>query len=197
MLLVIGGNSRKIGKSSVVEGIIRTFPEARWTALKITKQRHGSEQNTPFHLQEESDPRQNTDSGRYLRAGAARSFWLTVARESLASAVPEILRLVEASGNTIIESTSVMDHLSPDLFLMVIDDSIVEWKDSAQQHISAADGVVLVSRASSKPGGLIRKSAEAKVFAITPPSYLSSELIEWIRNKMVVLSERRRPNSEN
>ena len=36
MLLVVGGHSRNIGKTSVVEGLIRRFRQKKWTALKIT-----------------------------------------------------------------------------------------------------------------------------------------------------------------
>ena len=34
-LVMVGGHSRNIGKTSVVEGIIRGLPEYNWTAAKI------------------------------------------------------------------------------------------------------------------------------------------------------------------
>ncbi|MDQ6706445.1 MAG: hypothetical protein M3Z85_10780, partial [Acidobacteriota bacterium] len=41
MLVVVGGHSRNIGKTSVVAGIISSLPEFRWTAMKITQYGHG------------------------------------------------------------------------------------------------------------------------------------------------------------
>ena len=84
MLLVVGGHSRNIGKTSVVEGLIRRFRQKKWTALKITQYGHGvcshageacgceTEPEHPFALSEEyvAGP---TDSGRFLAAGKERS----------------------------------------------------------------------------------------------------------------------------
>lgn len=84
MLLVVGGHSRNIGKTSVAEGLIRRFRQKKWTALKITRYGHGvcshageacgceTEPEHPFALSEEyvAGP---TDSGRFHAAGAERS----------------------------------------------------------------------------------------------------------------------------
>ena len=87
MLVVVGGHSRNIGKTSVVAGIIRKLRNRHWTAIKITQYGHGvcsrdneacgceAEPEHPFALSEEFEP-SATDSGRFLAAGAARSFWL-------------------------------------------------------------------------------------------------------------------------
>ena len=40
-LIVIGGHSRSVGKTSVVAGLISALPEFQWTALKITQYGHG------------------------------------------------------------------------------------------------------------------------------------------------------------
>jgi hypothetical protein len=40
-VVVIGGHSRNIGKTSVVAGLIAAMPEMRWTALKLTQYGHG------------------------------------------------------------------------------------------------------------------------------------------------------------
>ena len=41
MLVVVGGHSRNIGKTSVVAGLIRKLRDRRWTAVKITQYGHG------------------------------------------------------------------------------------------------------------------------------------------------------------
>lgn len=75
---MVGGHSRNIGKTSVVEGLIRRFRQKKWTALKITQYGHGvcshvgeacgceTEPEHPFALSEEyvAGP---TDSGGFSR----------------------------------------------------------------------------------------------------------------------------------
>ena len=41
MLVVVGGHSRNIGKTSVVAGLIRRLKHLNWTALKITQYGNG------------------------------------------------------------------------------------------------------------------------------------------------------------
>ena len=36
-LIVVGGHSRSVGKTSVVAGLIAALPEFGWTAVKITQ----------------------------------------------------------------------------------------------------------------------------------------------------------------
>ncbi|MGC2513780.1 MAG: hypothetical protein WA383_04610, partial [Terriglobales bacterium] len=39
-ILVIGGHTRSVGKTSVVAGLIAALPAFHWTALKITQYGH-------------------------------------------------------------------------------------------------------------------------------------------------------------
>ena len=39
-LVVVGGHSRNVGKTSVVAGLIAALPEFKWTAMKITQYGH-------------------------------------------------------------------------------------------------------------------------------------------------------------
>ena len=40
-IIVIGGQSRDVGKTSVVAGLIAALPSYHWTAFKITQFGHG------------------------------------------------------------------------------------------------------------------------------------------------------------
>ena len=40
-IVVIGGHSRSVGKTSVVAGLISALPELNWTAVKVTQYGHG------------------------------------------------------------------------------------------------------------------------------------------------------------
>ena len=85
-VVVVGGNSRIIGKTSVVAGLIAALPEFCWTAVKITQYGHGicSANGEPcdcatadhiLAVSEERSRTSGTDSSRYLAAGAVQSFW--------------------------------------------------------------------------------------------------------------------------
>src|ERR1700722_6283324 len=129
MLIVVGGHSRNIGKTSVAAGLIRALPEVRWTAVKITQYGHGvcsnhgktcgceADADHPFALSEEYEPSQ-TDSGRFLGAGAERAFWLRTRAGELSAAAAPLRKLLAQSENVIAESNSVLELVKPDLFLM-------------------------------------------------------------------------------
>ena len=101
MLVVVGGHSRNIGKTAVVAGLIRKLRDRHWTAVKITQYGHGQCSDNgkdcgcepeaaegiehPFALSEEYEP-SKTDSGRFLAAGAERSFWLRTPARGLVGA---------------------------------------------------------------------------------------------------------------
>src|SRR5579872_5729682 len=105
MLVVVGGHSRNIGKTSVVASLIRKLRNRKWTAVKITQYGHGvcshvgeacgceTELDHPFAISEEYEP-STTDSGRFLAAGAERSFWLRTPMGELARAATTVHKLL-------------------------------------------------------------------------------------------------------
>ena len=86
-LVVVGGHSRNVGKTSVVAGLIAALPERDWTAVKITQYGHGvcsvngescgcAVDEHTFALTEERDRAGKGDTSRFLAAGARRSLWV-------------------------------------------------------------------------------------------------------------------------
>src|SRR5262249_41207466 len=86
-IIVIGGQSRDVGKTSVVAGLISALPEYNWTAFKITQFGHGrcsldgkpctcATDDRCFAMTEEKDPASKSDTSRFLAAGAKRAFWV-------------------------------------------------------------------------------------------------------------------------
>src|SRR4051794_36423946 len=145
MLVVVGGHSRNIGKTSVAAGLIRRLRDRHWTAVKITQYGHGvcanegkscecapGDSEHPFALTEEYEP-SKTDSGRFLGAGAARSFWLRPPAGELARAATTVQKLLKQSDNVIVESNSILELVQPDLFLMVMDFACEDFKASSLQ----------------------------------------------------------------
>ena len=131
-IVVVGGHTRNIGKTSVVAGLIAALPEMHWTAFKITQFGHGMcsangepcDCETADHTVAVSEERvggdSTTDSGRYLAAGAVRSFWVRTRQGDLSEAMPRIRKELAQAENAVIESNSIMRFLRPDLYLSVL-----------------------------------------------------------------------------
>src|SRR5579863_1384872 len=104
MVVAVGGHSRNIGKTSLVAGLIRALPQWNWTAMKITQFGHGvcsvSGKSCDCHvapecayaMSEDLKPNQ-TDTGRFLGAGAQSSYWVRTAMGQLSGALPAIRKV--------------------------------------------------------------------------------------------------------
>ncbi len=201
-VIVIGGHSRNIGKTSVVAGLIAALPEFHWTAMKITQYGHGfcTADGAPCDCQTDdhtiaisterpqpgADPHSLTDSARYLAAGAEHSLWVRTRQGMLASAMPRIRKELAASANAILESNSVMQFIQPDLYLSVLDAATADFKDTARLYLDRADALVVVRR-NLEPHwrGVTKKLIEHMPrFEVSPPAYLSPELIFFIRARI-------------
>jgi hypothetical protein len=153
-LLVVGGHTRNIGKTALVVELIRAFPAARWTAVKITQYGHGvcsingetcgcAPGEHPFSLDEEHDRSDRTDTSRFLVAGAARSLWLRTKQGQLAAAMPALRECLAGAGSVLIESNSLLGLLRPAMYLAVLDPANPDFKESAQRYLDLADAFIL------------------------------------------------------
>lgn len=193
-VIVVGGHSRNIGKTSVVAGLIARLPEFHWTAFKVTQYGHGfcTADGKPCQCQTadscvavnfEQDPASGTDTSRFLAAGAARSVWVRTRIGMLAEAMPRIEKELAASENAILESNSVLEFLKPDLYLTVLDPAVADFKDSARRFLDCADAVLLSSDTGDKTTA--NEAIDGKPrFAIRPPSYMSDDLVEFVRTRL-------------
>jgi hypothetical protein len=152
-IVVIGGQTRNIGKTSVIAGLIAALPGAEWTAFKITQFGHGicSADGKPCACEtdccrkavsEERDPSSGTDTSRFLAAGAVRSFWVRTRQGQLGEAMPRVKKELALAKNAIIESNSILQFLDPDLYLTVLDPANPDFKSSAQSYFSRADAIL-------------------------------------------------------
>lgn len=193
-VIVVGGHSRSVGKTSVVAGLIARMPEMRWTAFKITQYGHGfctadgapCDCQTDDHtlaISEERDASSGTDSARFLAAGAARSLWVRTRQGMLAEAMPRIRKELDAAENAILESNSVMQFLRPDLYLTMLDAGTADFKDSARLFLDRADAVLLrATDLQPRWPGVSGILIEGKPrFVIAPPEYVSDELTDFVR----------------
>jgi hypothetical protein len=199
MLIAVGGHSRNIGKTSVVCGIIAATPECRWQAIKITQ--HGNHACTtdgapcecdpgdplhPYALDEQTAA-DRTDSGRYLAAGAARSWWLRTAQGELGHALGALKDLLAQAEHTVVESNSLLRFLKPDLYVVVLDFGVTDIKDSSRLYMDWANAFVIVERGISSPPwpGIPQRWFQGKPsFVVSPPSYMSDDLVNFIRERV-------------
>jgi len=200
-ILVIGGHSRNIGKTSVVAGLIAALPEKRWTAFKITQFGHGvcsangepCDCETDEHtvaVSEERNVGSGTDSARYLAAGAVRSFWVRTRQGQLAEAMPRIRKELEQTENAVIESNSILRFLRPDLYLSVLDPAVADFKESARLYLDRADAVLVPAGVLGRPGwkGVSLKLVEGTpVLAMNPPDYVTDEIVEFVAGRLALI----------
>lgn len=201
-IVVVGGHTRNIGKTSVVCSLISAFPGHRWTAIKITQFGHNvcsangkrcdcETGDHTFAISEERNAASGTDSSRYLAAGAARSLWVRTRQGQLAEAMPRIRSEISRATNVIFESNSVLRFLRPDLYLAVLDPSIADFKASALRYLDRADAILLSRGDLTHPAWTgISSSVVAGIpaFAIAVPGYWSSEVEEFLRGRLVKTS---------
>jgi molybdopterin-guanine dinucleotide biosynthesis protein len=197
-VIVVGGHSRNIGKTSVVAGLIAALPEFHWTAFKITQYGHGfcTADGKPCQCQTadscvsvtaERDPASGTDTSRFLTAGAARSIWVRTRIGMLSDAMPRIEKELAASENAIIESNSVLEFLRPDLYLTVLDPAVTDFKDSARRFLDRADAM-LISSTNNEDVFRDATIANMPTFRIPPPGYMSDDLVEFVRSRLAQAS---------
>jgi len=172
-LVVVGGHSRNIGKTSVAAGLIAALPQYNWTAMKITQYGHGVcssegdpcdcavELDHPYAISEETAPGP-TDSGRFLAAGARRALWLRTAVGQLGNAVGVIRKIMVESENTIVESNSILQFWKPDLYIVVLDFAVADFKESALRYLDRADCIVPASAGEPSWSGVSRRLWESK-----------------------------------
>ena len=200
MIIAVGGQTRNVGKTSLVENIIRAFPEMHWTAMKITQHGHGvcsevgvpchcnDEPEHPFAIDEEIKPT-STDSGRFLGAGAKHSYWLRTAQGELAYGLPAFREVADAAKNLIVESNSLVAFLRPALYLSVVDFSIPDFKDSARKFLDRSDAVVVVESEVDRPewAGISESLfARKQVFRVPRPVFFSDELRDFVATRVAV-----------
>lgn len=197
-IVVIGGHSRSVGKTSVVAGLIAALPELDWTAAKITQYGHGicSANGEPcdcatadrcWAILEEQDRSGESDTSRFLLAGARRSLWVRTEQGRLAEAMPALREKIAAARNVILESNSVLKFLRPDLYLTVLDPATADFKASAREFLDRASAVILHEANGAAQQGVLLKTG-SPVFKIAPPPYVTPEIVDFVRGKLADVS---------
>jgi len=200
-IVVVGGHSRNVGKTSVVAGLIAAMPERAWLAVKITQYGHGicSANGEPCDcvtadhasaITEERDRSGETDTSRFLVAGAKKVLWVRTQQGFLAEAMPKLRQHLAAARDVIIESNSVMRFVRPDLYVVVLDPENEDFKNSAREFLDRADALLLHKSEGTQWKQVSLKPVIAKPsFVIEPPRYVTPELVEFVQQKLASMQK--------
>jgi hypothetical protein len=203
-IVVIGGHSRSVGKTSVVAGLIAALPAYHWTAFKVTQFGHGrcslngkpcqcATADHAWAMTEEKDRSGKSDSSRFLLAGARRSFWVRTAQAKLSEAMPAIRRKLGDAENSILESNSILKFIEPDLYLSVLDPANEDFKSSAREFLTRADAIILDGRRDRAPGWPEISLEDVRLrpaFTVHPPSYVTREIVEFVEARLKAVASR-------
>ncbi len=193
--LVVGGNSRNIGKTSLACSLITATREFEWTALKITQFGHGicsssgepcgcaiDDPECPFEITVESGEKPGSDTARLLHAGARESLWVRVAMGQLERTMPAVQERIVGREHVLIESNSVVEFIEPDVYLSVLDFDQLDLKASAARLGERADAFVLPSSENLSPPWLGFDQtllSKKRTFNVEPPSYCSAAVVQF------------------
>jgi hypothetical protein len=198
-LVVVGGHSRSVGKTSVVASLISEMREYEWTAVKITQYGHGicSANGAPcdcatidhsWAISEENDRKGDSDTSRFLLAGAARALWVRSEQGRLAEAMPGLREHLQRSQHVIMESNSVLKFLRPDLYLTVLDPGTEDFKNSAREFLDRANAVILHDDTKLTDAQWqnvsLKPLSGRRMFRIPSPPYVTPELVEFVREHL-------------
>ena len=105
--------------------------------------------------------------------------------------LPALRRRLAESENVILESTSILKFVSPDLYLTVLDPATADFKRSAQEFLDQADAVILHAPKEATNTGKaawtgisLKPVAGCPIFEIHPPEYVTPEIAEFVRSAM-------------
>lgn len=149
-LICVGGAWSSVGKTSVVELLLRVLPG--WAAIKVTPSRPDevcplgtccgacAAPEGPYEVI--TDPallgQVGKDTARYLAAGATEVAWVRALPEALPLAIEAAMAGFSKPRGVIIESTTLIPVLSG-IRILVAAEGISQVKESAQRCVGAID----------------------------------------------------------
>ena len=200
-IVVVGGHTRNIGKTTLAAQILAATTTLEWTAMKITQYGHGvcsangeacdcATADHSIAISEERNNNSGTDTSRMLAAGAHRVLWVRTQQGSLAEAMPRIRKEMATCTNVLLESNSILRFLRPDLYLAVLDPRVADFKASALRYLDRADAIFTPEGGgeigdawSGVAPSILRNRA---VFALREDG-LAEDAFEWLQARLTRL----------
>jgi len=143
-MLLVGSTTKGAGKTMLACDIIRLFCKTEdITAIKITPTDEPLLSKDGFLITKEKNKTANTDSSRFLKAGAKRAFWLKVRKDSLQKGFDSLLKVIGPHSIIVCESTSLRKIVVPGLFFIIKRSKETNLKPSAADVFNFADRIVI------------------------------------------------------
>ena len=162
--VVVGGHSRRVGKTSVMRWIQRALPAMNWHAVKI------SSHHSHHH-------------GRHDAAAATPNL-LRLNDTEFAGGISGLIELLAEGRHLLVESNRIASHLRPDLVIFVVDPLNPDWKDSAAACLARADALVF-SQDGPCPAHLLALQRLLPAFRLTGWDDAPLGFDEWLRERIV------------
>jgi molybdopterin-guanine dinucleotide biosynthesis protein len=127
-VLMIGGNARKSGKTTLICRILEAFsPNQRIAAVKAALYddpgdfalHHPEAESAGYWEIQEVDPSVPKDSGKYFDSGAAESWFFAALPDSEHRVVSRIASISHRNDLVIVESNTLRKKINPGLFVML------------------------------------------------------------------------------
>jgi hypothetical protein len=150
-MVMIGGNSRNSGKTSMACDIIsRISATHEVIGLKVTSIRQGEEDmhgnhdedlNTDYTIFEELDHESHKDTSKMLRAGASHVYYIRVSDVFIEQALLHFLSRYINKQVIVCESRSLRNIVVPGIFLMMIRQPAQSEEKDVDAYLAKADKV--------------------------------------------------------
>lgn len=151
-IITISGSRSGVGKTKVAERLLKGLKG--WSALKVTVLHQGlcprgkncgacNDLSSAFSIISNKDviEQKGKDTQRLKSAGAKKVLWLKAHPAGLKQGLKKALSKFKRSKGLIIEGTSILKYLKPDLAILV-DDKTLPWKNSAKEILNKVDLVL-------------------------------------------------------
>ena len=152
-IITVSGTHSGVGKTAFIEAMLKHLKG--WSALKVTLAHQGSScpiqrecgacanLNSNFSIisDEKILAQKRKDTSRFKKAGASKVLWLKSHPQGLRQGLKEAISKFNKTGGLIIEGTSVLKYLKPDLAILLKREGL-PWKPSAQKAIKKIDLVL-------------------------------------------------------
>ncbi|MGM0496599.1 MAG: hypothetical protein ACQESJ_01650 [Bacteroidota bacterium] len=126
-VLLVGSNSRKAGKTSIVSQLIGTYGDKHpVSAIKLAIYDNKEDFNSHYpsvsddgvFFLKEKEPGDG-DSGKFLAAGAKKSWFVAILQSEIHQVIDLLYEIKSEGGFAIVESTSLRNYILPGLFIFV------------------------------------------------------------------------------
>jgi molybdopterin-guanine dinucleotide biosynthesis protein len=148
-LIMVGGQAKNVGKTTLICNIIATFRGVRWTAVKISNHGHVPQdcevvkEGAEWTIWRQNPTNDHSDTALFLRSGADRSLLVQTDNRSLREACASLGQEFSAAPVVIVESASAAEFLDYDLLLILLDAVQDDFKESTRQQLDCADAFLL------------------------------------------------------